>query len=401
MAKLTPIQKKKLPVELQIIIERFEHEPELLNKIKSYLGMAAQKIQQHSLNHSTFCDGFPAPYKLVKELLKLFGVTEKELKLAMRKIGFVENNRQYNDIYYQTFSVAYLIGLNFDDKNIRGLSQLMISLRLWNGRKISAFPQHCDPDTARYVMNYMLKGNSTYKKSGSAFAYLDSFHVPAMEIKYKDSIADNLDSDTEGLRKLMESAFGRIIQLFRSIKKHYYNAIREGKKEVTSSNYGQQHGDGDMVESRESFSGNVERLVDKIEKNSMLKKNVLVNDTVLRELKKHYQVTYGGIKLIQDWIEDEENEEEIRYFYELVFGTMKPKSETDICHYDAKTIASKITTSKKDEALLDAKKVLDHALVDILGEDILKKGPGTVYKAKSIIALCLIMHAKVMLCKKV
>ncbi len=400
MAKLTSQQKRKLPVELQIIIERFEHEPQLLNKIKNYLGLAAQKIQQYSLSHSTFCDGFPAPYKLVQELLKLYGVTEKELKVAMRKIGFDERHYQYNDIYYQAFSVSYLIGLNFDDQNIRRLSQLMISVRLWNGRRIKAFPRYCDDDTARYVMNYMLPGHHTYKKAGSAFSYLDQKHVPAMDEKYAPIIADNLDHDVKGLRVLMESAYGRISQLIRSMKNHYYKAIEQGKKEVTSSNYGQQYGDGDMVESRESFSGNVERLVDKIEKNSMLKKNVLVSDMVLDELKKYNRVTYGGIKKIQDWVEDEENDEELRYFYELVFGTLKPKSENDICQYDAKIIATRITSSKKDKSLLEAKKVLDHALVDILGEDILKKGQGTIYKAKSIISLALIMYAKVMLCKK-
>ena len=401
MAKLTAQQKKKLPVELQIVLERFQHEPMLLNKLKSYLGMAGQKIQQQSLNHSTFCDGFQSPQKMVNELLKLYGMTAKELKLAMAKIGFIKN-AMYTSTYYQAFSVAYLIGLDHDDPGIRKLSLMMIAISLWNGRKIKAFPRYCDDDVARYVMHYMLPGHNTYKKAGlSAFDFIDKYSVPAIDDGFGARIADNLDHDAKGLRYLVESTFGRYIQLFRSMKKHYYKAMEEGKKEVTSSKYGQQHGDGEMVESRETFSGNVERLVDKIEKNAMLKKNVLIKPEIINEFKKHYPVGHGGIKKIQDWIEDEDNSEELNYFYELVFGTLKPKSETDICKYDAKAIALKITSSKKDKSLLEAKKVLDHALTGILGEDILKKGTQTVYRAKAIIAYALVAHAKIMLCKTI
>jgi hypothetical protein len=86
----------------------------------------------------------------------------------------------------------------------------LIAIRLWNGRKASAFPKFCDPDIARYVINYEIKNNHTYKKGGStAFDFLDGYNVPAVDKRYHESIANNLDHPSEGLRKLVESEFGR------------------------------------------------------------------------------------------------------------------------------------------------------------------------------------------------
>lgn len=401
MARLTEAQKRKLPPELRIVVNRFVHEPQLYTKLKNILGTAAQKVAQHSLNHATFCDPFLIPRSLPKELLKLYGVTEKELKQAMQKIGFVNVHRMYDNIYYQTLSIAYLIGLEFDDKNVRRLALLLITILIWNGRKMKSFPSFCDPDIARYVMNYELKGNHTLKKSnGSAFEYLDSYNIPAFDDKYSKTIPNNLDDPREGLRKLIESEYGRIKQLFDSMKKAYYKVHKEGKKEVTSDKYGQQYGEGDMVESKESFSGTIERLVDKIEKNSMIKKRVLMNQETQKHFKDRFNISSAGIEKMSRWIEDDDNQDEVRYFYELVFTSLKPKSETDICKYDVNTLAKSITSAKKDPNLLKAKEILDHMLLAILGDTYKSKGTQTIYLLKSIASYALITYAKLMLCKK-
>jgi hypothetical protein len=400
MAKLTQAQKKKLPPELQVILERFNHEPQLLMKLQQLLKMAAQKIVQQSIEHDTFCDTFQTPRKLPNELLKLYGLSAKELKTAMRKIGFDERHRQYDSTYYQTFTIAYLIGLDHDDENIRKLSWLMIAISLWNGRKMKAFPAFCDADTARYVMNYVLQGNHTYKKAGSAFDYIDSFSVPALDHTYAKRIADNLNHDKEGLRKLIETTFSRYSQLFRSMKNAYYKTHEEGKKEVVSAKYGQQFGDGDMVESKESFSGTIERIVDKIEKNHMLKKNVIMKPESLKIFKDKFNISQDSIRKINNWIEDEDNADELKYFYELAFTNMKPKTDHDVCQFDIPILANKITSSKIDPNLKKAKEILDHVLLDILGERYKSMGSQSLYRLRNVIAHAFMIHAKVMLCKK-
>jgi hypothetical protein len=400
MAKLTDIQRKKLPPELRVILQRFHHEPQLLMRLKQYLSLAAQKIAQHSINHDTFCDFFQAPQKLPNELLKLYGLTGKELKNSLRKVGFDERNRMYDSTYYQTFVIAYLIGLEFDDENIRKMALLMISILIWNGRKYKSFPSHCDPDIARYVLNYVLQGNHTLKKAGSAFEYIDQYSIPQIDKKYAPTIANNLNNDREGLRKLIETIWSRYEQLFRSMRNAYYKTHKEGKKEIISDKYSQQYGNGDMIESKESFSGTIERLVDKIEKNSMLKKNSLLKPEAQKIFKDKFNVSSAGIKKISDWIEDEDNQDEVRYFFELVFTTLKPRNETDICKFDVESLAPKVTSAKKDPDLLKAKEILNHALSDILSNQYKSFGEQSKYRYRLIMSYALIIYAKSMLCKK-
>lgn len=400
MARLTDFQRKKLPPELRVVLERFHHEPQLLMKLKQYLSLAAQKIVQHSITHTTFCDAFQTPQKLPNELLKLYGLTSKELKIALRKVGFDERHHMYNNTYYQAFVTSFLIGLEFDDENIRKLSILMIAVRIWNGRKHKAFPTHCDPDIARYVMNYVLQGNHTYKKAGSAFDYIDSFNIPHIDSKYKDSIANNLDHDKEGLRKLIETEWVRFVQLFKSMRNHYYDTHKAGKKEVISDKYGRQYGDGDMIETKESFSGNIERLVDKIEKNAMLKRNVLMRPESMKIFKDKFNISQEGISKINTWIEDDDNKDELKYFFELVFTTLKPKTESDVCQYDIPALAYKVTSSKKDPNLIKAKEVIDHVLVEILGDKYKTLGTQSIYRLKPVVAYAFMIYAKLMLCKR-
>jgi len=399
--KLNNNQKKKLPPELRVVLERFHHEPQLLMRLKQFLSLAAQTIVQHSLNHDTFCDTFQPPNKLPNELLKLYGLTSKELKNTLRKVGFDERNQMYDSTYYQAFVIAYLIGLDFDDENIRKMALLMISIRIWNGRKKKSFPAHCDPDIARYVLNYVLQGNHTLKKAGSSFEYIDQHSIPQIDSKYSAPgfIPDNLDSPTKGLIKLITTIWSRHEQLFRSMRNAYYNTHKSGKKEIISDKYSQQYGKGDMVETKESFTGNIERLIDKIEKNSMLKKNILITQKAKDILKTKFNISDNGIKKMNDWIEDEDNQDELKYFFELVLTEMKPKNELDICQYDIHTLATRVSSAKKNPNLIKAKEVIYHMLDEILGDAYKKYGSQSIGRFRLMSAYGLMIYMKALLCK--
>ena len=401
MAKLTDVQRKKLPPELQLILERFHHEPRLLMQMKHMLSGASQKVAQHALNHKTFCDRFLIPNALANELLKLYGISEKEMKHHMEKIGFAIN-QMYTHQYYQTLCLSYLVGLEFDDHNITKLSMFLIAIRIWNGRKMKAFPRFCDPDVAKYVTNYELQGNHTYLKGGSLpFEFLDRYNVPAMEKAYHDSISNNLDSFTEGLRKLIEAEYNKIVQLFRSMKDAYYRVHKEGKKEVYTNKFGQNYTDGDMVETKESFSGNIERLVDKIEKNAMLKRNVLMKPESVNLIKSKFNVSTEGIKKWNNWIEDEDNSEELRYFYELLFTVIRPNNEGDVCKIDVPQLAKKITSARREPNLLKAKEILEHMMQSVLGPKYKTLGGPSLAWIKLASSYALIIHMKIMLCKTI
>ena len=398
---LTKEQKSKLPEKIQTLLEKFHHDPRLLATLRAALSQYAQKVAQDSIRHNTFCDNFPSFGKAPDFLLKLYGMSQKEMAHEMQKIGFVEIHRMYKHPYYQVFCLAYLVGLEFDDDNVRRMALLMIDIRIWNGRKHLFFPKFCDEDTARYAMNYVIKGNHTLKKiGGNAFKYLDEYSIPAVDDKYSKTIPDNLDSFTEGLRKLIETNHSRFYQLFMSIQKAYYKTHGEGKKEIISGLYANQYGDGDMVETRETFSGTVERLVDKIQKNALLKTNILNHYDAKAKLKKKFMLSDASIRGLNTWLDNDDNQEELRYFFELVLTNFRPKDESDICKFNVEVLSNKITGAKKDPDLLKAKEVIEHAIMALTGDKYNKLTKTSLYRAKLIVSYSLVMYMKLLLCKK-
>ncbi len=399
MGKLTDKQKQKLPPEIRVVLERFDHEPQLYMKLKNHLIHEVRKIEQHALNQETFCHNFITPKTLQNDLLKIYGMSARDLQQSLAKVGF-KINRMYENPYYQTLAIAYLAGLDKEDEMVRKASLMLIDVSLWNGRKLKFIPNFCDEDIARYVLNYGLKGNHKLKKFGSAFDLLNQHTVPNVDEKYSKTIPDNLDSDTEGLRKLIETNHSRINQTLTSVKNAYYKAHREGKKEIISNQYQNQYGEGEMVEARETFTGNIERIVDKIEKNSMLKRNVLMTPEAKKALKEEINISDASIKKLNDWFVDEDNADELKYFYELAFAYLKPKNESDICKYDVGMLANRVTSAKKDQHLLKAKEVIDHVLMSIMGNKFDKNKTQTVYRARKIVAWCFMINARILLCKK-
>jgi len=397
---LTKEQKSKLPQELQQVIERFHHDPILLSKLKNVMRIATQHIAQKAMQQSTFCDTFQPPNKLPERLLEYFGLSEREMKAAMAKIGFILHS-QYLSTYYQTFCIVYLIGLEFNDPALRKMAILMIDIRLWNGFKKTFWPKYCDPDIARYVINYMIKNHHTFKKPGTPFKFLDEFSIPAVDQKYSQSIPNHLDHEREGLRKLIEANKSRLRQVIDSLREHYYKAAAEGKKEIISGMYTNQYQEGDLVEKRESFSSTIERLVDKIQKNAMMKRNILLQPATKALFQEKFKLSENSLRLFEKWLEDDDNQEEIKYFFELIFTSFKPKDESDVCQFDVEVLANRITGAKKDKELLKAKEILDHMVMSIVGPKYNTMASSSIARAKNIAAFAIIAYAKVLLCKKI
>ncbi len=369
-------------------------------QLKNKMAQEFHSIHQHSMSQDTLCDKFKTPHGISKELLVMFGMNERELKQSMEKIGFVKQHRMYNNIYYQTLAVVYLIGLDKDDELIRKASILLMEIQIWNGRWIRRFPQYCDPDIMRYVINYSLKGNHTLKKSGTAYNYLANFSAPAIDLKYSKTIPSNLDSHTEGLRKLVDTAYSRIAQIFTSVAEHYYRLYKSGTKEIISGQYQNQYGEGDMVEARESFSGNIERIIDKMQKNAMLKRNILTAPASKKILKDKWNMGDAAIKKMNDWFEDDDNEEEIKYFFELVFTKLKPQNETDVCKFEVNKLSELVTGARKDPQLLKAKEILEHMIMAIAGDNYNRVGIQSKYKMRNFASYGFMIYAKTLLCKK-
>ncbi len=117
-------------------------------------------------------------------------------------------------------------------------------------------------------------------------------------------------------------------------------------------------------------------------------------------MKDKFNVSDTGLKKINDWFMDDDNQDELKYFYELAFTHLKPTSENDVCKYDIPVLANKITSAKKDPQLLKAKEILDHVLTDVLGDKFKSLGTQSLYRLRAMVSYSFMINAKILLCKK-
>lgn len=392
------LNRKDISPRMIAILDKFKTDKMAMATLKHYLQIATHKLMQDSMKHDSFCDYFLYPKKIPTLLLKLYGVNERELKEEMIQFH-LKDYSVYDDIYYLTLMLSYLIGLDQDDAELRQYSLTLISVRIWNYYKMRFFPKVCNPEIARYVINYELQGNHTFKKHGTPFGYILKLSVPALEAKYPAEIANNPMDVYAGLKRIISTLRSRYNQLLKGIAEAYYRSHAQGKKEAVGSLQKESFDSGsDMVERTEHFSGIVERVADKVSKNSVLKNKVLSKNPAKDFLYKKFFISNQVIDQIDKWLDDDENEEDLKYFIELVIAGVKPQKEEEICSLNIEVLANRISSARKDENFQKAKE-----LVAGITKNIFEKSGSLStqldYRYRKIVMVSLITYIKILLCK--
>jgi hypothetical protein len=392
------LNRKDISKRIIAILDKFKDDKLAYTQLKHYLQLGTHKLMQDSMKHDSFCDYFLYPKKLPTLLLKLYGVNERELKEEMKQFH-LKDYSVYDDIYYLTLMLAYLIGLDQDDSELRQYSLTLISVRIWNYYKMRFFPKTCNPEIARYVITYELQGNHTFKKHGTPFGYILKLSVPALEAKYPQEIAKNPMEQYSGLKRIITTLRSRYNQLLKGIAEAYYNAHKEGKKESVGSIHQESFDkNSDMVERQEHFSGIIERVTDKVQKNAVLKSKVLSKNPAKDFLFKKFYISNSVIDSIDTWLDDEENDEDLKYFIELVIAGAKPKKEEELCSLNIEVLANKISSSRKDENFQKAKELVAGITKTIFD----KRGELSTqldYRYRKIVMVSLLTYIKLLLCK--
>ena len=394
------LNKKDLSPKIQAILEKFKHDKVAYSTLKDgYLRLATHKILQDSIKHQTFCDYFTIPKKLSGLLLKLYDVSENELRHEMQQFH-LKDHQVYTDSYYLTLLLAYLIGLDNNDEELRQYALALIAIKIWNYYKLTYFPKVCNPEIAQYVINHEIQANSTFKKFGSPFAYILKYSIPMLELKYPQVISKNPTQEYDGLKRIITTIRSRYNQLLKHISKAYYKAYSEGKREGSSAMYDKQHEDGvNVVEKNEHFSSIIERISDKIIKIATLKKKVLEKEPARSFLYKKFFISAGIIQKIDDFLDNEENHEDLQYFIELLLTGYRVKTEEEICRMDVDVIANKINSAKKEEYYLKAKELVSGIANSVFNDE--NANTNTKYRNRKILLTALLVYFKILNCKKI
>ncbi len=392
------LNRKDISPRMIAILDKFKTDKVAMATLKHYLQIATHKLMQDSMKHDSFCDYFLYPKKIPTLLLKVFGVNERELKEEMKQFH-LKDYSVYDDIYYLTLMLAYLIGLDQDDEELRQYALTLISVRIWNYYKMRFFPKVCNPDIARYVINYELQGNHTFKKHGTPFGYILKLSVPALEAKYPAEIAADPMHMYAGLKRIISTLRSRYNQLLKGIAEAYYRSYAQGKKESVGALQKESFDSGsDMVERNEHFSGIVERVADKVSKNAVLKTKVLSKNPAKDFLYKKFFISNTVIDKIDAWLDDEENEEDLKYFIELVVAGVKPKAEEEVCSLNIEVLANRISSARKDENFQKAKELVA-GITKAIFEKSGSLSTQLDYRYRKIVMVSLITYIKILLCK--
>lgn len=392
------LNRKDISPRMIAILDKFKTDKMAMATLKHYLQIATHKLMQDSMKHDSFCDYFLYPKKIPTLLLKVYGINEREIKEEMKQFH-LKDYSVYDDIYYLTLMLAYLIGLDQDDAELRQYALTLISVRIWNYYKLRFFPKACNPDIARYVINYELQGNHTFKKHGTPFGYILKLSVPALEAKYPAEIAANPMDVYAGLKRIISTLRSRYNQLLKGIAEAYYRSHAQGKKESVGALQKESFDSGsDMVEKNEHFSGIVERVSDKVSKNAVLKNKVLSKNPAKDFLYKKFFISNQVIDKIDSWLDDEENEEDLKYFIELVIAGVRPKKEEEICELNIEVLANRISSARKDENFQKAKELVA-GITKAIFEKSGSLSTQLDYRYRKIVMVSLITYIKILLCK--
>jgi len=392
---------KNMPPRLKAIVERVDHDEEYYREIKNLVELTAAQMIKAAQNQQTFCEYFRFA-SIEHKLLKIYGITAQELSQEMAKIGFHELNRGLNSPITQTLALAYIIALYKDDQTMRQLTLMIIMAFIWNKRIKHYFKVACNPNIARYVTQYMLKKNSQYFKHGTPLATLYGYYVLIKDEKFSNYIRQDVTSKSTGIVKIFNELLSTFNTLIQNLANKYYEAHEKGWEEVVNTTHNQAYGNGEMVESRETFRNILDQLLDKFNKNQMLASKVLLSNDVKHALKMKFNMSD---KIINDYLnpyfDDEDNHEDLKMGFEYFLMGAKPDSDEEFCSYDMSKYLTNVGNAKKNEYFNKLKIYRKQVTAQIFKPEENKISATNYYRLENMVLYALLLYFKKITCSKI
>jgi len=384
----------KMPKEIEFVADKVLKNKALYDEIKKLLIQVVSKINNDSLSHASFCDVMRTPNGIDKKLLKIFGISDRQMIAAFSEIGFHPDSRMYSSLYYQTLSLVYYIGVRAKDDVLRQFAVALIYVKVFNGRQYKYMPNGCQHEIAEYLIQSVFRKSKIFVKYPAPFSAITNYLTPTLDTKYFPYIEKDPAHPTLGLVVILMQAWNRIDQMFMGIQKHYYQAHKEGKRSIISAS-----SDGNGREVSEIDGTKVVNLVDKLQKN-LINKPTKLSDADKSFLKKEpYAVSDKFLVDTKKFLDDHKNEDDLKNIYELIFGISKTE-ESKMCGLHIVNTISKITSSKgSDTKNVNLKKYADQML-ERMYKGFMKSGSNSKkLKLRKVLLLLIVHRGKSAFCK--
>jgi len=384
-----------MPKEIEYVADKILKNKPLYDEIKKLLMDIVRKLNNDSLSHSSFCNALKTPHGVDKKLLKIFGISDRQMIASFAHIGFHPDSRMYSSLYYQTLSLVYYIGVRSDDDLLRILAVSLIYVKIFNGRQYRIMPNGCQEEIAQYLIQNVFRKSHTFKKYPNPFVAITQYFAPTLDDKYFSYVSKDPAHPTLGLVVILMQSYGRMFQVFMGIKDHYYKAHNDGNKitvDTVNTNFGGKEVDG----SNTTSSSNTAH---KLQKNLVFK-NPKLSTIDIKYLKSDpYNISTKFIETTEKFLISDESDDDLTNVYELFFNIIKI-DETKICGLNIINTVDKITGSKGNNIQIKKLKKYIDILLEQMYKGIMKSGSSSRLKLRKVLLLIIILRAKKAFCKE-
>lgn len=389
----------EVPKEIEFVADKILKNKSLYNEIKNMFKSIIIKLNNDSLGHSNFCNALRTPGNIDKKLLKIFGISDRQMLESFKHMGFHPDNVMYSDLYYQTLLVVYYIGIKANDDLLRVFCTTLIYVKIFNGRQYKYMPNGCQEEIAHYLIESVFRKSKVFAQHPTPFGAITQYFAPSIDTKYHKQIEVEPGHPTKGLLVILMQSWNRMDQTFMGIQKHYYQAYKDGKRSVVGSgNSNNTKGQGQEVDRLDGAKVNA--FVEKLQRN-LVYKNPKLSDSDKKYLKSEpYSISETFLKDSNSFLNDGSNEDDLKNVYELLF-TITKKHESNICELDIFKTTHTITNAKgSDKTVTKLKNYIDN-LLNQMYKGIMKTGStSSRLKLRKILLMIIILRAKKSFCPK-
>ena len=384
----------KMPKEIEFVADKILKNKALYDEIKNTLKGILVKINNDSLGHSSFCKSLRTPNGLEKKLLKIFGISDRQMLSAFSEIGFHPDYRMYSDLYYQTLCLVYYIGIRSGDDTLRVFCTALIYVKIFNGRQYKYMPNGCQEEIAQYLIQNVFRSSKTFKKYPNPFIAITRYYAPTLDTKYAPYIEKDAAHPTDGLIKLLTQSWNRMDQVFMGIQKQYYAAHEAGNKITVGTT-----GDAKGTEVDHVGSSAINNMVIKMQKNMVHRAPKLEADDIKYLKGAPYSISNKFLTDSEVFLNDGKTEDDLKNIYELLF-TITKVQESNICGLNTINTVTKITSAKGNNIQVTKLKKYIDTLLGRMYKGIMTSGSNSSrLKLRKVLLLIILLRGKKAFCK--
>lgn len=367
---------------LQKLHATFKADPRLERSVQLELEKLVRLTYQDSITQKIgWCMRLKVPHLAVLKIFKKLNFDEKTIKrMFLDRFNIPGDPFMWGNPYYHILLLLVLYGVKYGNESMAKNAQILILLKLWNGRRSKHIP-YCDPDTMRYVVAN-LSGRSYFKKFDSPMSLLMSHFTPTLLKKYGNQMRMNSDV----IKRFFDQSYNRLRQLFiqdrapdlktgtikarGGIATLYFAAKEKGYKLSSSKMRSNLDDDFDAVDFYSS--GEFDEIIELITNYIIVNIQPKYDRPIINFIHNQSHVNINVINLLLTAIHSVKYQKHIQEILELFLRQLQINDKFDVCVPDflSNIVKRKIVASKHSPVVVQFKALVGDLTEKIFDEKI-------------------------------